>query len=126
MGKLLQIRVSAQTWEPEAVCKTWPLLCATAEPASKTEGSSRALKDVLELTRALQDSLEFGPWSKDYVAAMKPGVAGARRLAQQLEKALGDWDPRLANSLSDELEEALKELERTAKHAPDSPEPYRP
>jgi len=126
MGKLLQIRVSAQTWDPEAVCKTWPRLCAVAEPASKTEAGSRALHDVLALTRALQDSLEFGPWSKAFVAAAKPGVKEARLQATQLEKALADWDATLANACSDRLEEALHELERTVRNAPDAPDPYKP
>lgn len=126
MGKLLQIRVSAQTWEPEAVCKAWPLLCATAEPASKTEAGSKALLDVLALTQALGDSLQFGPWSREYAKVLQPGVTEAMKLAQQLERALGDWDATRANALSDQLEEALHELERTAKNAPDAPEPYRP
>jgi hypothetical protein len=31
---------------------------------------------------------------------------------QQLETALGDWDPRQANSLSERIEEGLSELEK--------------
>jgi hypothetical protein len=31
-----------------------------------------------------------------------------------MRKALADWDPRRANTLSDELEEALFELEKEA------------
>lgn len=126
MGKHLQIRVMAQTWNPEAVCKAWPMLCATAEPASKTEAGSKALSDVLALVQALQDSLEFGPWSKAYVKALEPGVQRAVSLKKQLEDALADWNPTQANTLSDRLEDELNSLEREAAKAPDSPLPYRP
>jgi ABC-type transporter Mla subunit MlaD len=38
----------------------------------------------------------------------------SERLKGSLEQALADWNPSRANSLSDELEEALDELERKA------------
>ncbi len=126
MAKHLQIRVAAQTWDQANVCKTWPLLCATAEPASKTEAGSRVLSDVLELVRGLRDSLQFGPWSREYVSALQPGLAEAEAIKRELEKALADWNPRLAHSLCDKLEEALTDLERTAGKTPGVPEPYIP
>ena len=126
MGRQLQIRVMAQTWDPEKLCKVWPRLCATAEPASKTEAGSRALVDVLELVQGLLNSLQFGPWTKDYVQALQPGLREAAQLKKQLEQALADWEPREANALSDRLEDALDALERIAARAPDAPEPYKP
>lgn len=126
MGKLIQIRVTARTWDSDAVCRAWPRLCATAEPASKTEATSNALQEVLALPRVLRDSLQFGPWSKAYVQALREGVEQACDLVKKLENALADWDASRANALSEELEKSLDALERVAQDAPDAPAPYTP
>lgn len=128
MGKHLQIRVMAQTYDPEAPVRDWPVLCATARIAAGAQpGPPRDVTaDILLLVQALHDSLNFGPWSKDYKQALASGMEEARRLARQLEAALADWDPRTADSLSYALEDALNKLERVAARHDDAPEPMRP
>ena len=44
-------------------------------------------------------------------------MAGAKKVEEKLNAmraALADWEPRRANTLSNELEEALSELEKEA------------
>jgi hypothetical protein len=45
---------------------------------------------------------------------LQSGADQAKRLKKELEQALADWNPQKANTLSDQLEETLTELEKEA------------
>lgn len=107
MGKILQIRVTAVTWDEDLVEKSWPRLCELAFSVPvKIEK-----RGVLEMVRALSDGLDFMDWPEARRVVLEPGIRRAVHLRAELEKALADWDPRLANRLSDELEDCLDAME---------------
>lgn len=108
MGKVLQIRVMAVTWNYDLVEEEWPRLSALAfsVPVKLND------RGVMEMVRALSEGLEFMKWSEKRKRIMGPGIREAAAIRTDIEKALADWDPGLANSLSDRLEDVLDRLER--------------
>lgn len=117
MGKVLQIRVMARTFDPRDVERRWPRLHVLAWPeAEMPRGDMRhdAAVGVLELVELLGNVLRFGPLDKAVREALSPGLAVAEGLKERLESALADWKPSAANALSDDLEEALDRLESAA------------
>lgn len=108
MGKVLQIRVIATTWNEDLIEDYWPRLAKLAfEVPVKLENHG-----VLELARALAEGLKFAKWPDARKAALGPGIEEAAQIREELEKALADWDPRKANELSNRLEDTLDKLER--------------
>jgi hypothetical protein len=107
MGKALQIRVSAVTWNEDLLERLWPRLTELAFSVP----IKHERHGVLEMVRALDDGLKFLPWSAARRAALGPGIRKAATLKRELEAALADWQPQQANRLSDELEDVLDELE---------------
>ena len=107
MGKALQIRVSAVTWDEDLVEKLWPQLAELAFSVPITHEKH----GVLEMVCALREGLKFMDWPESRRAALQDGVARASATVQQLEKALEDWKPQEANRLSDVLESELDSLE---------------
>ncbi len=107
MGKALQIRVSALTWNEDLPEKLWPRLTELAFSIPK----KNVKRGVLEMTYALGDGLEFLPWTEERRTAMGEGIVKAVETARLLESALAAWDPRKANALSDDLEDILDSLE---------------
>lgn len=109
MGKVLQIRVSAVTWDEELVEDYWPRLAqlAFAVPI-KLENHG-----VLELVRALAEGLEFGKWPEERKNALRQGIGEANAIRDAINTALSDWKPKEANELSNRLEDTLDKLERT-------------
>ena len=107
MGKALQIRVSAVTWDESLLEKLWPRLSELA--------FSIPLKHekhgVLEMVKALGDGLQFMQWSQERKQALTPGIELAVDTVRRLEGTLANWHPREANALSDELEGILDKLE---------------
>lgn len=108
MGKALQIRVSAVTWNEDLLEELWPKLTGLAFSVP----IKHEKHGVLEMVRALDEGLTFMKWSKARQEALGPGIREAARLKQNLEKALADWQPREANVLSDQLEDVLDQLEQ--------------
>ncbi|MDO5483404.1 MAG: hypothetical protein Q4F27_00710 [Desulfovibrionaceae bacterium] len=108
MGKALQIRVSAVTWNEDLLEELWPRLTELAFSVPIRHEK----RGVLEMVRALDDGLTFMNWSPARREKMGPGIREAARLKAEIEKALADWDPRSANRLSDELEDVLEKLEK--------------
>ena len=108
MGKALQIRVTAVTWNEDLLEKLWPRLTELAFSVP----IKHEKHGVLEMVRALHEGLQFLPWSEARRKAMGPGIEEAARLKQALENALADWQPREANILSDKLEDVLDTLEK--------------
>lgn len=107
MGKALQIRVIAVTWDDDLLEKYWPRLSDLAFSVPVKHGK----RGVLEMVRALADGLKFMKWPEARIQALGPGIEKAEKIREELEKALADWDPRRANALSDELEDELDRLE---------------
>ncbi len=108
MGKALQIRVSAVTWDEGLPEKLWPQLFDLAKSVPSTENKL----GVLEMAFRLGDGLQFMDWSQERRQALGNDIEQAVTTAKELERALADWDPRKANSLSDTLEDILDKLEQ--------------
>lgn len=108
MGKVLQIRVVAVTWNEDLIEDYWPRVAKLAFSVPV----KLANHGVLEMVRALADGLEFEKWPANRIQALGPGIRKAAKIREDLEKALADWEPRRANELSDQLEDTLDDLER--------------
>ncbi|MBQ4568168.1 MAG: hypothetical protein IJA79_08615 [Desulfovibrio sp.] len=109
MGKALQIRVSAVTWDEDLLEKLWPRLTELAFSVPILHEK----RGVLEMVRALDEGLTFMDWSAARRQNMGAGIREAARLRTAIGAALADWDPRTANRLSDELEDVLDDLEKS-------------
>jgi hypothetical protein len=107
MGKVLQIRVSAVTWAEDLVEKCWPRLAELAFSVPIRHEK----RGVLEMVRALAEGLKFMNWSETRQTALGDDIRLAARLKTEIEHALADWQPRQANTLSDDLENVLDRLE---------------
>lgn len=108
MGKALQIRVSAVTWDEDLLEKLWPQITELAFSVP----IKHERHGVLEMVRALDDGLQFLPWSEARRKALGPGIREAARIKTEIETALADWQPREANKLSDALEDLLDQMEK--------------
>lgn len=109
MGKLLQIRVSASTFEPERVPKRWPSLYKLAW-ADEPPGPGRG---VLELVATLADKNRLDMLPRDALF-LGGDIDRAEVMREALEAALADWKAARANEISDSLEDLLGELEKAA------------
>lgn len=108
MGKVLQIRVIAVTWNEDLLEENWPRLSTLAFQTSiKFENHG-----LLEMVRGLAEGLEFMKWPEKRREALGPGIRECARIRKELERALADWEPRKANDLGNELEDTLDKLER--------------
>lgn len=110
MGKLLQVRVSVATHEPEKLAKIWPRLFALAWPDG--EPVYVVQQGVTQLIETLEDALRFADWPEYIRQEAAEGIGEAAQLRRELDKALADWDARKANSLSDAIEDCLSLLEK--------------
>lgn len=108
MGKVLQIRVIAVTWNEDLIEEYWPRVAKLAFSVP----IKLANRGVLEMVRALEEGLEFAKWPEARKNALGPGIRKCAQIRADLEKALADWKPEQANQLSNQLEDALDELER--------------
>ncbi len=108
MGEALQIRVSAVTWNLDLVEKLWPRLCHMADEVP----TQPERMGVLELVQTLSEGLRFMDWPDDTKKRMGPGIRTAEETKKAIEKALAEWKPGEANTLSEKLESTLDELER--------------
>lgn len=135
MGKVLNIRVMAQTYSEDDVAKTWPRLTllawpewsaklgmdrvknglpgysAGAGPVEKALGPRR--HGVMELAEALPDLVKFGDLPESVAAALQGPAEQTEKIRRELEAALGDWDVKKASSLTFTLEDALSKAEQS-------------
>lgn len=107
MGKVLQIRVVAVTWDDDLVEEYWPKLSKLAFGLPIKLNN----KGVLEMVRALAEGLKFMNWPDELKKKLDSGIREAAEIRTDLEKALADWEPAKANILSDKLEDCLDRLE---------------
>lgn len=108
MGKVLQIRVTAVTWDYDLVEEYWPKLYGLAFGLPITFNN----RGLLEMVRGLSEGLRFMNWPEKVKNSLESGIREAADLKTELEKALANWEPAKANSISDKLEDCLDRLER--------------
>lgn len=113
MGRNLFIRVSAATYNEDAVRKDWPRLCATVHPGDgpfPVVASAQAPFGVMQLLRELVDNGAFleNP-VKDALVPFLPRLAD---LLKMMEDALGERDVPQAHALTNEIEDTLDEAEK--------------
>lgn len=107
MGKVLQIRVIAQTFDENEVRDNWPKLselCWGQGPVGQRQG-------VLELARTLGDKERMGMLPSN-MHPHKAALREAEEFVLGIERALGDWKAGDAERLSTALESLLDELEQ--------------
>lgn len=114
MGKILQIRVGAWTYDEDEVPAAWPKLSALVWGELDRWGPSGMKRGVTELAGYLVDALRFADIPEETRKLLLPGAKNVAAVLENMRAALADWDPRRANLLSNELEEALTELEKLA------------
>lgn len=120
MGRILQVRLSASTYDIEDVPKAWPSLCQTVWPDDKAIKALQISgvaggRGVLDLVKALDVALEYEPWPEAKKQVLSPMLKAAKTAADKLSDALADWDPKAANKATDNLEATLDELEQLMK-----------
>ena len=135
MGKILDIRVMAQTYSEDDVVKTWPRLVLLAWPEWSAKLGMDRVSDnlpgystgvsvvekalgprphgVMELAAALPDLLKFGDLPNNLTTVLEAPVAQVEKIKRELDAALGDWDTKTASALTFQLEDALSAAERS-------------
>ena len=117
MGRILQIRVGAWTYDEDEVTAAWPKLTSLVWNELDRWSPSGMRRGVTELAEYLPDALRFADIPQDVRTLLAPGAERVAAILADMRSALADWDPRRANALSNTLEDSLSELE---KQAPDS------
>ena len=121
MGRILFIRVSADSYDEEAVPRAWPRLCALAWPnegdrfapqARQEEAgkSPRRERGVLALVDTLVEQARFADAGEP--ALPEKMAQRLEHLRERLDAALGDRDVPTAHGLTNELEDALDDAEK--------------
>lgn len=123
MGRTLQIRVSATTFDPAEVERRWPRLSALAfsPVAVKIPALPPETRGVQELVVHLADRLEIGLLPEEAARELASGIKKAAAARARLEAELGEWNAKAANAATDEIEDALDDLESQAKKLKDQP-----
>lgn len=112
MGKILQIRVGAWTYDEDEVTAAWPKLTALVWSELDRWGPSGMKRGVTELAEYLPDALRFADIDDETRKLLAPGAKKVEEKLDAMRSALADWEPRRANTLSNELEDALTALEK--------------
>lgn len=112
MGRTLQIRVSAWTFDPAEVEKRWPRLVALGFSPPTLLHQERG---VLELTDNLVDRHDIGVLPKDAQTALAEPIKRLGAARERLTAALAEWNARAANTATDDIEEALDDAEQEAR-----------
>ncbi|MDQ7032131.1 MAG: hypothetical protein Q9M37_05380 [Desulfonauticus sp.] len=111
MAEILQIRVSAYTFNPLEVEQRWPSLYRIASGENYFQKKPLG---VLELVITLNDKIQFSDTiSKDIKDFLREPVQKAFALKKQLDAALSNWEAKLADKIAYELEDALDEAEQS-------------
>lgn len=111
MGKILQIRVMADTFDEAEVERRWPRLVGMTWQEPRSDSRKHG---VIELLDDLKDKLELGMLSEDAQKNLGEMIRKAHGIKERLQDALGDWRPADASILSFDLEEELDEIELAA------------
>lgn len=112
MGRTLQVRVSAWTFDPAEVEKRWPRLVALGFSPPVLLNQERG---VLELTDNLVDRHGIGVLPEDAQKVLTEPVKRLAEARERLTNALAEWNPRAANTATDDIETALDDAEQEAR-----------
>ena len=111
MGEIIQIRVMAQTFDPEEAKKRWGDLAAAAFDMDNLQ--IKAEKDFhIKLVDALVDRNKLGQLPPKLKEAIQEDLQTAGQLRNKLQKSLSDWDPRTADKAAYELEDVLDRMQQ--------------
>ncbi len=105
MGEILQIRVSAETFTPEAARKRWPVLFALADPENR-------IQKLSALVDRLHDLVRFGDIRPEHRQALETGLEPALAARMELAQQLAQRQPAKADATSYILEDRLDDLEK--------------
>lgn len=111
MGRLLQVRVSAWTFDEKAVTKEWPALSGLVWEDGTFSTPERG---VMELAEAVHTACQAELIAKDRVDALEDEATKAYKTLEALRQALADWDAKQADKHTYALEDALDRLEDIA------------
>lgn len=111
MGKVLQIRVSAWTFDEDEVEKNWPSLWKLIWGEG---GDAVPKKGVIELAQAVFDAVRAGLIPENQADPLREGAEKVENLRFQIEEALNAWQPKEADKLIYQLEDGLDALEDIA------------
>lgn len=126
MGRILFIRVSAETYDEKDVLRAWPRLYASVWPDSGVDGSDapkkilRALtpdpkRGALQLADAVMEHVRFGALPEAGRKVLQESADTLERLRAVLDEALGDRDVQKASGLLNAIEDALDAAEMAAR-----------
>ena len=111
MGRIIQIRVAAETANREDMRKAWPRLVHYAWPAKIGKPDVRG--GVLDLVEILHDRAQFDK-EADWLTGAREDLESLADTKADMERALADWDPKGADRLAWEIEDGLDALEKIA------------
>ena len=128
MGRILFIRVSAETYDEKDVLKTWPKLYASVWPDPGVDAGDSPSKitrnmiparerGVLELVDGFVEYVRFGNMPEKTRKDLQSGADKLERLRGELDEALGNRDVQKASSLTNEIEDALDEAEKAVRES---------
>ena len=135
MGRILDIRVIAQTFNEDEVARAWPGLCSLVwpgwmasfnvrerwidkiaalnpEPSLVEKALGQCRHGVLELAQSLEDLAAFGRLPEHVTGGLRFSIHLASRASAGLAAALADRDTKTAGRMSAELEDALDQAEK--------------
>lgn len=126
MGRILFIRVKAETYDEKSVLETWPKLYALAWPDAGADSFdsprkiTRSLmpapeRGVLQLVDALVECVRFKGGPEAACKALRSSADILERLRSELDAALGNRDVQTASRLTNAIEDALDEAEKIAR-----------
>ncbi len=122
MARQLFIRVTAQTYDENAVPGAWPSLFAAVwpEPGVESAGSAKARlkllvpapeRGVLELVDGFYDHAHYADMPEERRRRLIPAADKASMRKRELEEALGNRDVQKADEACAAIEASLEEAE---------------
>ncbi|MDL2207263.1 hypothetical protein LJB82_00900 [Desulfovibrio sp. OttesenSCG-928-M16] len=126
MGRILFIRVCAETYDEKDVPKTWPMTFALIWPEPMLDAADAPAKvaakltpgrkrGVLELLDAFVEHVRFADLPSAKKSALQGHANRLEALRQQLDAALGNRDAGKAHALTNDIEDALDETEKAVR-----------
>ncbi|NLY41006.1 MAG: hypothetical protein GX055_05230 [Desulfovibrionales bacterium] len=111
MGRVLQVRVLAYTYDEQDVRTTWPVLWQWAFEETRP-GFPHDKKGVLELVRAIDEMCRFQDIPEHVRIVLEPALPELLTAVESLQYFLGEWNAHKANEATDAIEDALGALEQ--------------
>ncbi|GAB1411098.1 hypothetical protein MASR1M90_23390 [Desulfovibrionales bacterium] len=111
MGRVLQVRVLAYTYDEQDVRAAWPVLWRWAFEET-LPGFPHDRKGVLELVRALDEMCRFQDIPEPVRTVLDSALPELLADVESLQYFLGEWNAHKANEATDAIEDALTALEQ--------------